>query len=106
MAYTYEDVIPTKIENTTMQKRLLNGVHRTYLITPNEGYILHDNIDEYEDEFGERTLHFARGTCSCAANYDFDANPREFYAIPESEAPENAYIYGGVTPPQPEPEVM
>ena len=89
MAYTYEDVIPTLIENTTMQKRLLNGVHRTYLITANAGYVLHDTISDWDEpnlETGEFTHHlgYTTGTTTCPANYDFVANPREFYAVPES----------------------
>lgn len=108
MAYTYEDVIPSLIENTTMRKRLLNGVHRTYTINANDGYLLHDNtldtpvIDEETwEETGEIILGFRPSsyTATCAANYDFAANPRGFYAIPESELPEGAEIWGNVTPP-------
>lgn len=89
MVYTYENVIPTLIENTTMQKRLLNGEHRTYLIMPNKGYILHDaRMDElvYDIETGEETGEIVKiyrtSTATCPANYDFVNNSLGFYAVP------------------------
>lgn len=98
MAFTYEDVNPTLIANTTMQKMLLNDVHKTYTITPSEGYILHDkNYDEIhiDETTGEEilVLGFRTATATVAASYDFIANPREFYAILEDELPEGAVIY-------------
>ena len=100
MTYTYEDVIPSLIENTTMQKRLRDGVHTTYTIKANEDYVLHDNTmdwTEIDQLTGEETLYlgYAIGTKSCGANYDFVANPREFYAVLRSSVP--AYqIFSGV----------
>lgn len=99
MAFTYEDVNPTLIENTTMRKRLRDGVDYQYLITANSGYVLHDTNRDYElfdeigdpvlDENGEQIIKqgFTRATATCAANYDFTANPREFFAVLESEVP-------------------
>lgn len=89
---TYEDVVPSLIENATMKKMLSDGVHRTYNITPNEGYVLHDaTYDDYFDidgnELAEPRLGYRRTTASCAASYNFTANPREFYTVPESEVP-------------------
>lgn len=103
MAYTYEDVTPTLIANTTMQKRLLNGVHKSYLITANEGYVLHDNTLDYTDidpVTGEEVLvlGFTDNTKTCGANYDFTANSREFYAVPRNEVPENQIFGGGNNP--------
>lgn len=101
MAYTYENVIPSLIENTTMQKRLRDGVHLVYTIKANEGYILHDkSLDWYETdpETMEQVFYrgYSRGTKTCAANYDFVANPREFYAVPDNgDIPDNQ-IFGGV----------
>ena len=99
--YTNEPVIPSLIENTTMQRNFRDGVATTYYITPNEGYVLHDKgmddavIDEETfEETGEVLLGFRRSTASCAANYDFVANPREFYAVPEDSVPEDR-IFGG-----------
>lgn len=86
----YELVEPTLIENTTTRKYInSSGVFRAYYITPNEGYVLHDNaLDWYETnpETHERELKlgYTGGTASCASTYDFEVNPREFYAVLES----------------------
>lgn len=101
MAYTYEDVIPSLIENTTMQKRLRDGVQTTYTIKANEGYVLHDKtLDWYDTDPNtmEETyrLGFSRGTKTCGANYDFVANPREFYAVPDDGTIPDDQIFGGV----------
>ena len=101
MAITYEDVIPSLIENTTLQKRLYDGVHRQYLIKAADGYLLHDNRLDWED-FDPETyepvfkLGYTRGEKTCAATYDFEANPYEFYTAPDNgEIPDNQ-IFGGV----------
>lgn len=115
---TYEDVTPTLIPNTTMLKMLRDGVHKTYRITPNEGYVLHDKARDWDhtDDDGNITESFqgfTRVTASCPASYDFtpvtvnhtDGNgytvpvtaygaQREFYAVLESEAPAD-HIFGG-----------
>lgn len=95
MIITYEDVNPSLIENTTMQKVLRDGVHSTYYIAPADGYVLHDKtydtivIDPVTgEETDEVILGYRTSTASCAASYDFTANPREFYAVPEDQAPE------------------
>jgi hypothetical protein len=100
MTFTYEDVNPTIIANTAMQKGFINGVHKIYTITPNAGYVLHDNVGDLviEDEItGEeiKTLAFFRGTCTCGANYDFTVNSREFYAVLESSVPADQIFGGG-----------
>ena len=101
---TYEEVIPSPIPNTTIMKGIVDGVHRNYQITANEGYVLHDKdmdmpiYDEtYTYEIGV-TLGYSAGTCSCGKNYDWEANPREFYAVLRTEVPADQ-IFGGVTPP-------
>ena len=77
MAVTYEDVIPSLIPNTTMYKKFFDGIHRVYAITPNEGYVLRDaeNDEILMDEFGMTEIgirfHYASGTTTCGANYDF-----------------------------------
>lgn len=94
---------PSLIENTTMYEKYINDVHRGYSITPNEGYVLHDKeLDLYEggltedgEPIGELLLGYYGGTRTCGANYDFTANPREFYAVLASEVPADQ-IYGGV----------
>ena len=108
MAYTYQDVNPTLIENTTMRLRLRDGIPQSYWITPNEGYVLHDKVGdliETDEITGEeiKTLAYFRGTCTCGANYDFAANPREFYAVLESSVPADQIFGGGDNN---EPEIM
>lgn len=76
------------IENATVTPAYnSNGVHTQYYISPNAGYVLHDNISDWVDEYGELKLGYVRGTVSCGVNYDFTANPREFYAVPEDSVP-------------------
>jgi hypothetical protein len=92
MALVYEEVIPTPIPNTTIRKGIINGVHRNYQVEPLEGYVLHDKASDYmgidpETMEAHTVLGFNQSYCSCPANYDFVANPREFYAVPESEVP-------------------
>lgn len=99
MAVVREDLIPTLIPNTSMQKIIVNGVHTQYGIKANEGYVLHDNsLDEEEineetyEPTGNIILGFYRGTRTVNYNYNFIANPREFYAILETELPENSRV--------------
>lgn len=107
--YTRRDLTPTLIENTTMQIVAINGVDRLYEITPCDGYVLHDNeidiYDNYDDEgnpIGEPSvLGFQVGTTSVAIARLYT---RDFYAIPETDVPENSYICGDTT--KPEPEIM
>lgn len=108
MAITYENVTPTLIENTTMQRVLNNGVFNCYYITPNSGYVLHDKTydqpafdEETGEETGEVILGYRTSTASCPANYNFTTNPREFFAVLASTVPEDQ-IFGVVE----QPEVM
>ena len=75
MAWTYEDVIPSLIPNTTMQKKFLDGVHKVYVIAPCEGYVLHDaENDARIDEGTEDEIFITRyvsGMTTCGASYDF-----------------------------------
>ena len=87
MVITKEDVNPTLIPNTTMQKVFRDGTHTVYYITPNAGYVLHDSAFDFEDMDGNQFLGYRTTTASCAANYDFAVNPRQFFAVPENEVP-------------------
>jgi len=83
---TYEDVTPA-YENTTMQKFLIDGVHKQYVIQAIDGYVLHDNRLDYNDlnpDTMEETLKlgYTGETVSCRYDYDFTANPFGFYAVP------------------------
>ena len=111
--YTYENVIPTLIPNTTMQKRLNNGVQTTYLITPNDGYVLHDNgydFPIFDEEYNETImLGYRTTTATVAAAYDFSTaemvdesgntvlayGNRQFYTKLASDVPENQIFGGG-----------
>lgn len=97
---TYENVNPSLIANTTMRKLLSDGVHLTYNITPIDGYVLHDKGRDWTDidpETEEEIMYlgYTTGTASCAANYNFTANPREFYAVPAEGVPPDQ-IFGRV----------
>lgn len=92
MANVFEDMNPTPIENARVQQSYRDGVLSAHYITPNSGYVLHDNARDWEDEDPETMetitkLGFTRGTASCGANYDFTINSREFYAVLETEVP-------------------
>jgi hypothetical protein len=109
MALVKEPVVPSLITNTTMVKGILNGVHKTYEITPCEGYVLHDkDLDSYSDYdyegngIGDVILGFYAGMKSVRYDYDFTANPREFYAVLATEVPEGSEIFNI----EPEHEVM
>lgn len=115
--YTYEDVIPSLIPNTTMQKRFINGVHKQYVITPLENYVLRDKADDYVEidpdtlePTGRVIFHYASGGATCGASYDFtplqvtDENgvthtaygaQREFFARLASEVPSDQIFGGG-----------
>ena len=118
MAYTYEDVIPSLIPNTTMQKRLLDGVHRTYIITPDEGFVMHNKSRDFLDmdpatgEYTLQKLGFSAAPATCAANYDFTpctvtdfdgttytayGTVKEFFTIPRTDVPADQVF--GVTGP-------
>lgn len=100
MVITHEPVEPTLIEHTTMSLSFRDGTPSTYSITPVSGYVIHDKASDWEDvdpDTGEVIeLHrgYCRGTVSCGANYDFTANPREFYAVPADSVPAD-HIFGG-----------
>lgn len=100
MTVTYEDVTPSFIANTIMRKRFYDGVHTQYTIKAVDGYVLHDKGRDWPDEDPETgeeiwKLGFTRGTTTCGANYDFTANPREFYALLESEVPADQIFGSG-----------
>ena len=85
---TYENVTPTPIENAVVQKVLRDEVHKTYYITPVDGYVLYDK--NYDDiNVTPVLLGYRTSTASVAASYDFVANPREFYAVPADNVPVN-----------------
>lgn len=111
---TYEEVTPSIIPNTIMQKLLRDGVHQVCRINPIDGYVLHDKEGDWDDpETLEQFKSFWLGNVSCGASYDFtpvqtsytDANgieilvngygDREFYAVP-ADSVQADQIFGGV----------
>lgn len=98
--FTYEDIIPSLIENTVMQKMLKDGIHKTYVIGPTDGYVLHDASRDWiyiDPNTMEETLKlgYTTGTATVAASYDFAANPRELYAVPADSVPADQIFGGG-----------
>ena len=80
--------IKTKIEHATFKARTdENGNILSYRISPNEGYKLHEItldenvVDEYGNETGEIKQGFTTSYITAGANYDFEKNPREIYAV-------------------------
>ena len=85
MKIEYKNIIPSPIENTTIKLMTADGYERGYTIKANTGYKLHDTAcDCYFDIDGNELETPIKGFCnsaSCGKNYDFTANPREFYTI-------------------------
>lgn len=89
---TYEEITPTLIPNTTVEKMFRDGVHRQHRITPDDGYVLHNNVRDWtrqDEETGEEILYRGYSTVhsSVPANYDFSENPNELYAVPADSVP-------------------
>jgi hypothetical protein len=74
----------TLIPNATMQKKYINGIHKGYNVTPNEGYVLHDtqyDTVRFENQIDENTgetvqvevpvLGYHTMTVTCSASYAF-----------------------------------
>lgn len=93
------------IENTTMQAYYdSSNVLKAFYIYPVEGYVLHDTqYDQpiFDEETGEDTGEIMRGYIPYPAGvsvwhtYDFTANPRQLYCVPEDTVPENQIFNNG-----------
>lgn len=105
-----EPMTVTLIENATMEKIInSSGTHTQYAITPNSGYVLHDNrndVDEMDEEgnpTGNKILGYSEGDISVSVNYDFDTVVQgvdkgitvnkigafELYTLPRNVVPES-----------------
>lgn len=89
---TRVEIAPTPIESATVVKAFVNGIHRQYEITPVDGYVLHNNVRDWIECNGETHEEILRcgysaGMSSCPANYDFNENPNELYAVPADSVP-------------------
>ncbi len=88
----YKDIEPL-IENTIMKERVNEkGEIINYTIIPCDGYVLHEKsrdevvVDEKTmEETGEIKLGYTQGVVTALANYDFEKNPREIYAVKITE---------------------
>ena len=92
--WTNEILNPSPIENTTIVKRYMDGIFKVYGVIPNERYILHDSLlDEiiYDSDTleptGEIVLRYYPGMRTVAADYNFTANSRKFYAVLRTDVP-------------------
>lgn len=97
----FETVTP--IYENTIQKAYYNdeNVLRYYDIAPVEGYVIHDKeydapvFDESIMDYTDEVIPgYTGGSISVGYNYDFEANPREIYAVLRGTVPENQ-IFGG-----------
>lgn len=83
----YKEIKPLK-DSTLCEAREKNGEIVSYRIRPADGYKLHEItldetvIDENENETGETKPGFTTSYITAGANYDFEKNEREIYAVP------------------------
>ena len=84
--------VESKLENTIFEAREMDGKILSYIIRPCEGYKLHEiTLDEpvFDEETmmetGEKKLGFTKAYVTAGANYDFEKNEREIYAVAETE---------------------
>lgn len=76
------------IENAVIEEVTINN-NKAYKIRPKKGYKLHEKsrdeavIDENGNETGEIKLGYTSGIVTTGAEYDFEKNPREIYAVEE-----------------------
>ena len=87
----YKDIEPI-IKNTVMKERYNdNGEKVNYIISPQKGYLLHEKsrdeaiFDENGVDTGEIKKGYTSGIVTVLANYDFEKNERELYAVKEDE---------------------
>ncbi len=74
------------VPNTIME---LHESGDFYKIKPADGYKLHAkgfDIEIYDEagRFVETKKRYTKVFVTCGVNYDFEANPREFYAVEDS----------------------
>lgn len=111
-ALTWEDITPTLIPNTIMQKRMVSDTSGYYKITPISGYVLHDKgrdtEEGLEDNPMQTVLHrgYTKMGTTCSIKYPFDIGTlilengeiaiyygeRQYFAIPIGSV-EGKYIY-------------
>ena len=81
----YREIKPL-IENTICEAREKEGKVISYRIRPEKGYKLHEiTLDEKNEKTDEVILGFTNAYVTAGADYDFDNNYREIYAVKEKE---------------------
>lgn len=112
MAIIFTPMEETLLENTSMKLGVdsVTGQPKKYEITPNEGYVLHDNsydyyldYDEDGNGIGEKILGYRVSSASCSIA-QFNSNYYEFYAVLRSDVPNPENQIFGVS--QPNHELM
>lgn len=77
----YKPIEP-RIENTFFEARVdENGNTISYRIRPKTGYHLHEITLDGENEDGEKLIGFTESYITAGANYDFEKNERQIYAV-------------------------
>ena len=74
--------IEARVENTFFEARAdENGNIISYRIRPKTGYQLHEITLDEIDENDEKLLGFTESYITAGANYDFEKNERQIYAV-------------------------
>lgn len=103
---TVMEPMETLFENTTMYRRVddTTNVLKGYRIYPIEGYVLHStgyDVEVFDEETMEPTGEILPGFIPYPAfvqvgyNYDFEANPMQFYAVPQDSVPADQIFNNG-----------
>lgn len=87
----YKKIEPL-IENILCEAREKDGKVISYLIRPSEGYKLHEiTLDEEVvdketlEPTGKKKLGYTTSYVTAGADYDFEKNEREIYAVKEEK---------------------
>lgn len=104
MAWIYEEMLPSPIENAKVLKMIENGVCKGHKVIPYGGYVLHDaaydlgaRLDEWGNTVSEPVPGYRGDAAICSGVYDFEnvfklngidaCGARAFYAVPSKEIP-------------------
>ena len=79
--------IETKLKNAVFEARTdKSGNVISYRISPEKGYKLHEiTLDEFVEETGKTILGFTVSYITAGANYNFEKNPRQIYAVKKGD---------------------
>ena len=94
--WTYIDNFD-KLPNINARAAYKDGVLRLYELYPVDGYVLHVPSGDFTEhnKDGNVILHepyYTWGGATCAANYDFAANPEGYKSVLRSELPPDVFI--------------